>query len=149
LLALIDENKNDYEHIFVGGFSMGGCLCLHLLRHRLPPNVRGIFTMGSFLVGGSVVVNKAQLFKDTPHMSVLMMHGSADALIRVEWGRATATNLILREVDVAFKEFQYVDHDISEEMLADLLHWIQDRILVGCQSKLECLFAHFWSSVSV
>ena len=32
LLQIVFEQKTRYEHIFVGGFSMGGGLVLHLAR---------------------------------------------------------------------------------------------------------------------
>jgi predicted esterase len=66
----LDRLDAQFEHIFFGGFSMGGGLALHVLRRPGFANLRGIFTMGSFLVNDSVVQKK----KLTP-VPVLMMHG--------------------------------------------------------------------------
>jgi predicted esterase len=127
LRTLIEENKDKYEHIFVGGFSMGGGLILHLLRHQLPPNVRGLFTMGSFVVTNSAVLTQPlythHASMDTSSSSgatipLLMMHGGSDDLIDVEWGRRTAINLTVRGVDVQFKEYQDVYHDMGEDMVS-------------------------------
>jgi hypothetical protein len=54
--------------------SMGGCLSLHLLRRDLPPEVKGIFSMGSFLVQQSAVVNGP--LGSGSKLPVFMMHGN-------------------------------------------------------------------------
>ena len=43
----------------------------------------------------------------TPQVDVpvLMLHGEQDALIAAEWGEATATNLLLRGVDVRYETY--------------------------------------------
>jgi len=106
ILALVAEKQAEYEHIFVGGFSMGGCLALHLLRAeadgRLPRAVRGLFSMGSFLVERSAVLGAWTEGPDggprstSSALPVFMMHGTADSLIQHDWGRTTATNLLLK-----------------------------------------------------
>ena len=62
ILSIVEEKATRYESIFVGGFSMGGCLALHLLRTeaagKLPSNVKGLFSMGSFLVERSAVLGE-------------------------------------------------------------------------------------------
>jgi len=50
-----DGHGHQYEYVYIGGFSMGGCLSLHLLLQALPPCVKGVFSMGSFLVRQSQV----------------------------------------------------------------------------------------------
>ena len=106
ILAIVAENEAQYDSIFVGGFSMGGCLALHLLRAeaegRLPRAVRGLFSMGSFLVESSAVLGP---WTEGPNggprstssaLPVFMMHGTADSLIQHDWGQTTATNLLLK-----------------------------------------------------
>lgn len=47
-------------------------------------------------------------------------------MIRFEWGQQTATQFVLREdinVDVQFRKYDGVGHEISEEALSDLLDW--------------------------
>lgn len=54
---LIDKevfNGIPLNRIIVGGFSMGGCLALHVA-YRCKPAVAGCFAMSSFLNRGSVV----------------------------------------------------------------------------------------------
>jgi len=53
----IDNEINDgipLSRIILGGFSMGGCLALHLA-YRYRPTVAGCFAMSSFLNKDSIV----------------------------------------------------------------------------------------------
>ena len=65
----------EYTNIIVGGFSMGGSLILHLLLKYLPHSVKGIFSIGSFLIKSSSVLN-AELGRAS-RLPLLMMHGTA------------------------------------------------------------------------
>ena len=54
---------------------MGGGLALHFARQTLPPNVCGIFSMGSFVVDSSALLtNPLHAGLTTPF---LMMHGKS------------------------------------------------------------------------
>ena len=79
--------------------------------------------MGSFLVNSSAVFNDSNNLNNLP---VFMMHGIDDTLIPVDWGRKTASNLLLRNVDVHFSEYPGLDHELGTEELVALLHWIED-----------------------
>jgi predicted esterase len=128
VLAGIDTIEKDYHHIIFGGFSMGGGLSLQVLRQDVP-KLRGIFCISSFLVNSSQVF-EGQL-GSASKVPLLMMHGEADDFILCDWGRKTATNLLLRGVDVQFRTYPGVLHDISENELSDLFYWIQ-HVLNSC-----------------
>ena len=72
-----------YTDIFLGGFSQGGCLSLHLLREehssRLPNQTRGIFSLGSFLINDSIVLaeQRVSTSRSQSDLPVLMMHGTS------------------------------------------------------------------------
>lgn len=53
---------------------MGGGLALHFLRRNLSEKIRGIFTMGSFLVESSAVLTDSLPEKNLD-LPVIMMHG--------------------------------------------------------------------------
>lgn len=126
IIALIEEGAKTYDHIFWGGISMGGCLSLHGLRTNLNPKVRGIFSMGSFLVSKSIVLDENTTLGTSSKLPVFMMHGEDDSMINFEWGKSTATSLILRGVDVRFESYSHLDHEIGEGELVDLLSWMVD-----------------------
>jgi predicted esterase len=111
------EGKHHYDHYFLGGFSMGGGCNLHFLRDNLLPHViankvRGMFTMGSFLVQKSAVMTQTLLSraKDIP---IVMLHGEHDSLIPCDWGRKTGANLLVRELNVVFRSYPRVDHEMA------------------------------------
>jgi predicted esterase len=74
----LDYLDSEFEHIFFGGFSMGGCLALHALRRSSFAKLRGIFTMGSFAVNGSAVMTSP--LRPASMVPVLMMHGKFQSL---------------------------------------------------------------------
>lgn len=123
IMRIIDEKESNYDHIFLGGISMGGCCALHALRFDLHPKVRGIFTMGSFLIAKSVIFNEDMPLGKSGSLPVLMMHGTADSMIRHKWGEETAISLQLR-VNVRFESYDQLDHEIGEGELVDLLAWM-------------------------
>eukprot|EP00981_Chlorochromonas_danica_P000671 scaffold146_cov171-Ochromonas_danica.AAC.20 len=118
------ELEQKYEHFLLGGFSMGGGLSLHAFRKIIHPKLRAVFTMGSFLVEDSSV-NKIDLIPSFTSIPLLMMHGEGDSLIRLSWGRQTATTLHLRGLDVNFRSYPCTDHEIGEEQMVDVLDWIR------------------------
>lgn len=80
------------KKIFVGGFSMGGCLSLYLLqRIRLCQKsgegqwwktIQGIFTLGSFVIHQSTLYDSLKDMHEAyghslPLPPVFMMHGTA------------------------------------------------------------------------
>lgn len=74
MLGKLEQIMHNYDHIFIGGFSMGGCLALHALRKECPSNLRGIFSLGSFVVQGSALV-VGPLDPRAASVPLLMMHG--------------------------------------------------------------------------
>ena len=83
IIGILDTAKASYENIFVGGFSQGGCLSLHMIRSelvtKLPEQLKGIFSMGSFLVSKSVVLQEERMISKEGNMlldiPIFMMHG--------------------------------------------------------------------------
>lgn len=104
---------------------MGGCLCLHLLRESLPLKVIGLFCLSSFLIESSIIFKGSEL---TPSIPLLMMHGTKDALIKYSWGEATGANLAMMGVDVQFRKFENLDHELRSDELSNLMYWMLDLI---------------------
>lgn len=127
MAALLRELSEGADSLFVGGFSMGGALALHLLRGTLPANLYGVFSIGSFLTADSALLT-GELPIAAAGPPVLMMHGSEDLLVPLAWGRATSTSLLLGGADVQFREYAGLSHEIGEEQLADLLLWMEDAL---------------------
>ena len=124
ILKLINDIKNDYDMIILGGFSMGGCLAINMLYDKLPSKVFGIFSIGSYVIRTSRVLKKSNNLK----LTLLMMHGIEDPLIQLKWGQETATSLLLNGNDVQFRQYEQVEHEIDGEELHDLFFWLQNII---------------------
>ncbi|CAM9364137.1 unnamed protein product [Ectocarpus sp. 6 AP-2014] len=124
--------------VFVGGFSMGGCLALEALgAEGLAGRLAGVFSHASFLSDDSAVFevtaggSAAQSSRPAP-TPVYVTHGAADGMVKVAWGRATAEKLKAKGgLDLTFKEHVELDHELEEEQareffftIAGLLDWI-------------------------
>jgi predicted esterase len=81
LMSTAHNVYSGYSHVFVGGFSMGGGLALHALRKGGPPNLRGIFAMGSYAVQRSTLVSGP--LGTNARLPVLMMHGKATVNVQL------------------------------------------------------------------
>lgn len=74
IFKIIEEIEPRYDHIFLGGHSMGGVLMLHVLRKNVSPKVRGLFSIGSCLLNMSEVFVGPGL-GNASKLPLLMMHG--------------------------------------------------------------------------
>ncbi|KAF0712719.1 Aste57867_4705 [Aphanomyces stellatus] len=126
IAALVANLEASFDYIVLGGFSQGGCLSLHALRKDWSPKVKGIFSMGSFLVAASQVVTGP--LGSGAQLPVVMMHGANDDLVSAEFGRETAERLETRGIAVSFRSYEGLLHDISADELNDLLDWVRDLI---------------------
>lgn len=75
IIEKVREIEHNYDHLFIGGFSMGGGLALHALRQQGLSKLRGVFSLGSFLVHNSAVFNVSK--GHLASVPVLMMHGKS------------------------------------------------------------------------
>ena len=123
---------------------MGGCLALHALRKRfiLSKKLRGLFSIGSFLVQQSsvfVVTDDTKPLEEGQQASLLpvfMMHGKEDSLVRHSWGHETAVSLLSANnnagcsllASVRFQSYEHVDHQMSADELSDLVLWMLDEV---------------------
>lgn len=117
------HQENPFDYLILGGFSMGGGLSLHSYRKEIHPKLQAVFVLSSFAVDSSGLFNEP--LSSHRNLPLLMLHGEDDGLIACEWGRKTSASLLLRDIDVTFRTYAGVDHEISPEELGDLLQWIQ------------------------
>lgn len=69
------HDKHNYDHYFLGGFSMGGGLSLQSLKLNNPHNkFRGVFSIGSFASETSPIFHEE--LGTMSKLPVLMMHGT-------------------------------------------------------------------------
>jgi predicted esterase len=120
------ERLRTYDHIYIGGMSMGGGMSLHLLKYlsddpRILDRLRGIFVVSSYLI------NQSRFFRGSTLSSIpiLMLHGRMDSLIRYEWGESSANDIKASGYDLDFKPYNHADHELTADMVSDSLLFFQ------------------------
>ncbi|XP_004700207.1 lysophospholipase-like protein 1 [Echinops telfairi] len=129
LTELIDDEVKSgisKNRILVGGFSMGGCMAMHLA-YRKHPDVAGVFALSSFLNKASAVYQALQK-ADGVLPELFQCHGTADELVLHSWGEET--NWVLRSLGVnsQFHSFPGVYHELSKTELEKLKSWILNKL---------------------
>ncbi|KAK6182263.1 hypothetical protein SNE40_009983 [Patella caerulea] len=116
------ENGTPKNKIIIGGFSMGGCLAMHMA-YRFHPQVAGCFVLSGFLNTGSAVYDSVK--KSTNEMPPLFYcHGQADPLVKYEWGEKTCNQLKSLGVTTNFNSFPKLSHELDKKELHMLRDWI-------------------------
>ncbi|XP_036058911.1 lysophospholipase-like protein 1 isoform X2 [Onychomys torridus] len=123
-----DEVKNGIQksRILVGGFSMGGCMALHLA-YRNHRDVAGVFALSSFLNKESAVYKDLQQ-SDGTLPELFQCHGTADDLVLHSWGKETNSNLKSLGVSTVFHSFPTLYHELNRTELERLKSWILTKL---------------------
>ncbi|XP_007902709.1 lysophospholipase-like protein 1 isoform X3 [Callorhinchus milii] len=114
------------ERIIIGGFSMGGCMAMHLA-YRFHQQVAGVFALSSFLNNNSVVYQAVQNAK-TSMPELFQCHGKTDPLVLYEWGTETCSNLQSLGVKTTFNSFPNLYHELCKPELEQLKSWILQKL---------------------
>jgi len=126
--ALIDREVADgipFSRIILGGFSMGGCLALHLA-YRYRTAVAGCFTMSSFLNKGSIIYEHLKNNPEHGKIPLVQYHGTVDTLVPIEWGEESAKNLKDLGVNVRFMPLQNTEHELNRAEIHTWKDWLLD-----------------------
>ncbi|KAF6274665.1 lysophospholipase like 1 [Rhinolophus ferrumequinum] len=138
LTDLIDDevktgiNKN---RILVGGFSMGGCMAMHLA-YRNHHDVAGVFALSSFLNKTSAVYQALQK-SDGVRPELFQCHGTADELVLHSWGEETNSMLKSLGVSTKFHSLPGVYHELSKGELEKLKSWILTKLPGETERQIE------------
>ncbi|XP_012977737.2 lysophospholipase-like protein 1 [Mesocricetus auratus] len=129
LTELIDgEVKNGIQknRILIGGFSMGGCMAIHLA-YRKHRDVAGVFALSSFLNKESAVYKDLQQAEHTlPEL--FQCHGTADELVLHAWGEETNSKLKSLGVSTVFHSLPDLYHEMNKTELERLKSWILTKL---------------------
>ncbi|XP_049490521.1 lysophospholipase-like protein 1 isoform X2 [Panthera uncia] len=123
-----DEVKSGIKknRILVGGFSMGGCMAMHLV-YRNHQDVAGVFALSSFLNKTSAV-HQALQESDGVLPELFQCHGTADELVPHSWGEETNSVLKSLRVSTKFHSLPGVYHELSKAELEKLKSWILQKL---------------------
>lgn len=116
-------NKN---RILVGGFSMGGCMAMHLA-YRNHQDVAGVFALSSFLNKDSAVYQDLQKV-DSTLPELFQCHGTSDEMVLHSWGEETNSMLKSLGVNTKFQSLPGVYHELNRTELEQLRSWILTKL---------------------
>jgi phospholipase/carboxylesterase len=131
LLKFVDELVAAYDvdpqKVFLMGFSQG---CIMSIAAALtdPRKFAGVVGMsGRFL---PEVRSKIAPSKDLKGLPFLIVHGTADQVLPIAFGRAIRDMLHELPVDLTYKEYAMA-HSVSQESLDDIVTWLKERLAAG------------------
>ncbi|KAM8814937.1 lysophospholipase-like protein 1 [Rhynchonycteris naso] len=131
LTNLIDgEVKSGIKknRILVGGFSMGGCMAMHLA-YRSYQDMAGVFALSSFLNKTSAVYQALQQRSGSDKLPELFQcHGTADQLVLHAWGQETNLKLQSLGVSAQFHSVPGLYHGLTAGELESLRSWILTKL---------------------
>jgi len=110
------------NRIIIGGFSQGAAVSL-FTGFSLESPVGGILAFSGYLPGATTFLERSkQSCMKTP---VLMCHGSADMVIRHNWGQISAETLKSFGVAADFKTYKGMPHSACPQEIVDATKFIQ------------------------
>lgn len=118
LHALIEAQQLPSERIVLVGFSQGGALAL-FTGCRYPQKLAGLAGLSAFLP-------HAECIKPATNepLQIFMGHGTADEMVRFEWGEMSAARLRELGHQVTWQAYPMAHHVCSEE-IADFSRFLQ------------------------
>jgi phospholipase/carboxylesterase len=112
------------ERTVLGGFSMGAVMSCALALGGDRPAPAGILAMSGFL---PTVDGWQASFEDRRALAALIAHGSRDAVIGVEFGRAARDALAAAGLAVDYREFSG-GHEVAPALLPTMRAWLDERL---------------------
>jgi phospholipase/carboxylesterase len=122
--ALIEREKQRGvapSQIVLAGFSQGGAIALYTsLRH--PDRLAGIIALSTYLIAGTHLAAEAS--DANRGASIFMGHGSADPIVRFEWGDASHRALVQAGYQVEWHTYR-MEHSVCMEEINAVSAWLQ------------------------
>jgi phospholipase/carboxylesterase len=121
---VIESYNVDADRFYLMGFSQGCIMSLSaaLIQPRLFAGIVGI--SGRLLPD---LLDKLAPAADLKQLPVLIVHGTGDRVLSIEYGRAIRDALDKLPVDLTYREYP-MGHSISNQSLADIERWLTQRL---------------------
>ena len=123
------SDKIDISNIIIGGFSMGGGVALHFALSEWY-DFPALISISSYITTKSDIWTKYENLlishKITP--KILMIHGSQDLLIPIEWSQQTK-KLLLQNYHVDWFKYEGVKHELSFNILNHVVNYVIDTFI--------------------
>ncbi len=114
----IDPNK-----LFLLGFSQGSLLSMcYALEH--PSRIAGVIAQSGYIPGHiNLEINETEV-RNRPF---ILIHGTQDTMIPIEWGRASRDRLQTLGVNLTYHELQ-MGHTVSLDSLEMISEWLENQL---------------------
>jgi phospholipase/carboxylesterase len=122
--GLVAATGTDPEQVYLMGFSQGAIMSLYL-GLTLPELVAGVVAMSGRVIPEAI--ERLATPRELAGLPALVIHGTADAVLPVDHGRATREALAGLPIDFTYREYP-MGHEISPESLADIVAWLGARL---------------------
>jgi len=128
LITFIDEVVKAYgadaRQVYLMGFSQGAIMSASVALTS-PALVAGAVLMsGRILPQIEPLIAAPEKLRNLP---LLVVHGTADAVLPISHGRASHKRLSELPVDLLYREYP-MGHEVSQESLADVVAWLKARL---------------------
>ena len=128
VLQFVRELKEAYsidpDRVYVMGFSQGCILSLGAALKE-PRSFAGVVGMSGRLLD-SLVEDTAPA-SDLKGLPVMVVHGTRDTVIPINYGRAIHELLSRLPVDLTYREYPTA-HNVTAESISDIGNWLSDRL---------------------
>jgi phospholipase/carboxylesterase len=121
---VVDEYGIDPGRLFLTGFSQGAIISLYTSLTE-PERYRGVVAMSGRLLPQAVP--KLASPDRLDGFPLLVVHGTEDTTIGIEYGRSIRDQLSRLPVQLDYREYP-MGHWVSPESLADVRSWLQRRL---------------------
>ena len=130
LEALIGREKTRgiaASRIVLAGFSQGGVIALHTaIRHQ--ERLAGVIALSTYLVLADRLADEAATAnRDLP---IFMAHGTADPVVRFEWGDTSRRALVANGYRVDWHTYR-MEHSVCMEEIEAIGTWLVQTLAAG------------------
>ncbi len=121
---LIESYRVDPRRVYLLGFSQGAIISLSLALTE-PKKLAGVVAMSGRIL--PEVLPRMAPAEAMMGLPILVVHGTADPVLGIEYGRAARDRLAALPVSLTYREYP-IGHQVTEESLADVGAWLRDRL---------------------
>ena len=128
LITFLDEAVNSYnadpKQIYLMGFSQGAIMSASIALTQ--PQL----VAGAVLMSGRILPEIQPLIASNEELSglpFLVVHGTADMVLPISYGRASRQLLSSLPVELTYHEYR-MGHEVSQESLADVTAWLSAQL---------------------
>ncbi|MEO6458520.1 MAG: dienelactone hydrolase family protein, partial [Chloroflexia bacterium] len=114
----------DPEGVYLMGFSQGAIMSMSLTLTE-PEKLAGVVAMSGRTL--PEVLPKIAQPEKLRGLPIFVVHGTADQVLPITYGRDTRDILSKMPVDLTYREYPMAHH-VSAESLADVAGWLKDRL---------------------